>query len=137
MGLNRYYQTGIHIGGEAPGEWSISQYEAFADALWKGARDQVSYAVIEIARNREKFIVSPYQSKEAAADRYGRSTEAPGWAVYVALYSRSVLPGEIERIDEAFFRPTDIIRTERVPFPVKAGLGALGLFGLLALVAKH
>ena len=141
MGLNRYYNTGLHIGGLPAGSWSPSKYQELARSLWKGVRGDVPFAVIRIARDGEKFALSPFQDKTKASDEYGAATGNPQWAAYVAYFDWDVRKGEDELIDEALFQPTDVVkietRTERVPVAVKAGLGLGALLGLVALIAKH
>jgi len=138
--LNRYYQAGVQIGAtpKTPsGPWAIDRYEALAKELWKGIPTSTPYAVIEIARDGAKFLIGPFQDKSDAADRYGTSTNDPQWAVYIALFDRNVKAGESPLIESAFFQPVDVVKTERVPFAVKAGLGLGAVLGLLALIAKH
>lgn len=138
--FNRYYNTGILIGA-LPSGWTLDQYKTLARTLWKGIPADVPYAVIEMTRDGKKFAIGPYYSKEAASERYGRSTGNPGEMVYITYFDRKVPAGEDMLIDEAFFQPTDIIetrtKTERVPFAVKAGLGLGAILGLVALIAKH
>lgn len=138
MGLNRYYETGILIGA-LPGGWTHSQYQSLTRELWKGIRGETPFAVIEIARDGSKFHVGAFQDKSKASEAYGKLTSDPQWAVYIAYFDWDVPKGEDELIDEAFFQPTDIIKTEtrNVPFAVKAGMGLAGVLGLLALIAKH
>lgn len=114
-----YYKTGlqmpvrllghgrIHVGAAIPGDWEVSKYTDLANQLWGKA--SAPFAIISITRNGESFLVSPYQTKDEAADHYGTVTDAPGKAVYVAFFdSKTIKPGESPLIEDAFFQPTAV-----------------------------
>lgn len=140
--LNRYYQTGLLVGA-VMAEWALDQYKKRAREKW--SQITTPFAIIALSRNGEAVAASPQTVKEKASDLYGRLASNPVETVYLAYFDRNVPAGEDALIDEAFFQPTDIVRetiketvrTEKVPTPVKAGLGLAAILGILALIAKH
>ena len=146
--MNRYYQAGIRIGAATLATWSVSQYQAMARKLWVAMPTATPFAVFAITKDGDKFVANPFTAKRDAADKYGALADRPGSAIYLAFFDRTVLAGEDELIEEAFFQPTEIVHTvtvpaapiavtTRTPLAVKAGLGLAAGLGLLALIAKH
>lgn len=111
-------------------EWSYSDYEKYADALYAASTNPVA-AVVQMDRNGANPMVHPFDTSEAASAAYDQLTSAPGPVWFAALYDPTKQTAAPYRVDETYFGGMGTTNTVRMPsrvWPWLVGLGAGGLF---------